>query len=60
MKPKERNLFTEIDMTKYQNALLIKRAVKKEISKEKQSPKANIRVVKESSLPDYIAKNPWY
>lgn len=60
MKPKERNLLTEIDdMTKYQVAQF-KRAIKRELSKEVKSPKAKNHVVNKHSLPDYVKNNPWY
>ena len=52
-------------MTKYQVAQF-KRAIKREISKEKLSPQAknhrvyNFPSLKGNVLPDYIANNPWY
>lgn len=46
-------------MTKYQIAQ-IKRAIKKEISKENKIYKVKNHVINRGSLPDYIAKNPWY
>lgn len=46
-------------MTKYQVAQF-KRAIKREISKENKSPKVKNHVINRGSLPDYIAKNPWY
>lgn len=56
MKPKERNLLTEIDMTKYQKVAQLKRAVKNEVSKVKPV----IKQQTSTRLPDYITKNPWY
>ena len=59
MIPKER-IFVKGDvMTKYQVAQF-KRAIKKEISKENKSPQVKNHVISKGSLPDYIAKNPWY
>ena len=52
-------------MTKYQIAQL-KRAVKRDLTKEFLSPRAKNYVAEKKSrnnhreLPDYIANNPWY
>jgi hypothetical protein len=61
MKPKERIFVKGDDMTKYQETALVRRAVLKQLKKERRVSTLSFPTTeKKSDWPKYITDNPFY